>query len=579
MDLLNEDLKNKELKNEDPKNEDLDNKEPKNEDLDNKEPKNEDLMNENYHKGGSFTDYLTDYSKEISLEEMLRARECRLLRQQALLRRFPEGALVCFTMNIAGPVKNSPLIRRGFLYGCELLKEQLLRFRKRPVYEAVYDEPTGNEGYFVFSLPPAMVKRLTAEIEDHDRIGRLFDMDVLDPSGAKLDREPLGFAPRTCLLCAQPARVCARSRTHPVAELRGKTDALLREFFRERDLRTIAQDACRALLYEVCTTPKPGLVDRNNSGSHRDMDIFTFMDSTTALQPYFRLCGEAGMDNRENAPEDTFAKLRQAGIEAERCMLRATRGVNTHKGSIFTMGLACAALGRLEHEKWSDPAAVLDACAQLAAGVTERDFKGLAAAKPGGKDFAGKHFAERDFAGKDFAERDFAGKDFAGKHFAERDFAGKDFAGKDSQNAAGKKAFGSADDLPLSFGEMLYLQYGIRGVRGQAEDGFPAVLNSGLPMLERELAAGADINRAGSVALLAILRDCTDTNLIARGGREAQLDVAAIADALLKEQPAPPQEVIAGLDRLFIEENLSPGGSADLLGLCYLLHFLRTEEG
>lgn len=467
------------------------------------------------------SDHIFDHSPEVSLAEMLQARECRFMRQQALLQRFPDCTLVCFTMNIAGPVKNSPLIRRGFLYGCELLKQQMMRFRKRPVYEAVYDEPTGNEGFFVFSLPPVMVKRLAADLEDHDGIGRLFDMDVLDASGVKLDREALGIAPRTCLLCAQPAKVCARSRTHPVDELQEKTAALLRDFFRECDLRTIAQDACRALLYEVCTTPKPGLVDRNNCGSHRDMDIFTFMDSTAALHPYFRRCGEIGMDNRENTPEETFEKLRQAGIKAERCMLRVTRGVNTHKGAIFTMGLACAALGRLEHEKWSKPAAVLAACAELATGVTERDFK------------------------------------------------------KIKEKTA---HVGPADEELLSFGEKLYLQYGIRGVRGQAEDGFPAVLNAGLPALERELSAGADINRAGSVALLAILRSCTDTNLIARGGREAQLKAVATVDALLMEQSPPSPEVIAELDRLFIEENLSPGGSADLLGLCCLLHFLQTEE-
>ena len=123
------------------------------------------------------------------------------------------------------------------------------------------------------------------------------------------------------------------------------------------------------------------------------------------------------------------------------------------------------------------------------------------------------------------------------------------------------------------------LDLGQPQLRGQAEDGFPAVLNAGLPVLERGLAAGSGINRAGSVALLAILSASTDTNLIARGGRQAQLDAVAAVDALLKDQSAPTPEAIADLDRLFIEENLSPGGSADLLGLCYLLHFMKTEEG
>lgn len=447
---------------------------------------------------------------EVSLAEMLEARERRVFRQQELMRAYPGMTLVCFTMNIAGPVKNSPLIRRGFSHGCALLRQQLMRFRQKPVYEAVFDETTGNEGYFVLDIPPLTVKRMTADLEDHDRIGRLFDMDVLDGEGGKVDREELGLAPRTCLLCGQPAKACARSRAHTVAELQEKTNRMLEGFVRAHDLQTIAQDACRALLYEVCTTPKPGLVDQNNSGSHKDMDIFTFMDSAAALQPYFYRCGEIGMDNRKKTPEETFSLLRQAGVEAERSMFRVTNGVNTHKGAIFSVGLACAALGRLDHEKWSDPAAVLTACGELAAGITERDFKDLTDAR--------------------------------------------------------------------TVGEKLYLQYGIRGVRGQAEDGFPAVLNGGLPVLERELSAGADINRAGSVALLAIICADTDTNLIARGGRQLQLDVTAQIDALLKEQASPSYATIMQLDCEFIDKNLSPGGSADLLGLCYLLHFLKTEE-
>ena len=38
----------------------------------------------------------------------------------------------------------------------------------------------------------------------------------------------------------------------------------------------IAEFATRALLYEVSVTPKPGLVDRANAGSHQDMDFYTF---------------------------------------------------------------------------------------------------------------------------------------------------------------------------------------------------------------------------------------------------------------------------------------------------------------
>ena len=459
---------------------------------------------------------------EIGLPDMLEARERRSHRQNDLRASYPGCTMVCFTMNIAGPVKNSPLIRRGFLHGCALFRQQLMRLRKKAVYEVLWDEPTGNEGYFMVDLPAIRVKRLTAEIEDQDPVGRLFDMDVLDAGGRKLDREELGLPGRTCLLCDLPAKVCARSRTHTVAQLQERTWKMLADLVREHDLTVIARDACRALLYEVCTTPKPGLVDRANSGSHRDMDIFTFMDSAAALQPYFRRCAEIGMDFRRCGETGMVCLLREAGAGAERDMLSVTGGVNTHKGAIFSMGIACAALGRLDHSHWSDPEAVLAECGRVAAAL----------------------------AGNDFAKLD-------------RMIEGQ-----------GK---GPLAESSLTVGEKLYLQYGIRGVRGQAMGGFPAVLHAGLPVLERELAAGADLNRAGSVAMLAILCADTDTNLIARGGLQTALAVTGQVTDLLKKTPSPAEAVISALDRQFIEDDLSPGGSADLLGLCYLLHFIKEE--
>ena len=247
------------------------------------------------------------------------------------------------------------------------------------------------------------------------------------------------------------------------------------------------------------------------------MDIFTFMDSAAALQPYFRHCGEIGMDTRTREPSETFRQIRLAGMAAERDMLRVTHGVNTHKGAIFSMGIVCAALGRMNHAQWSSPEAVLSECGRIADGIMKTDFQ--------------------------------------------------------------KKTHTEEAGAPArTTGEKLFLQYGIRGVRGQAEDGFPAVLHAGLPALERELSRGADINRAGSVALLELLCADTDTNLVARSDLQTQKEVTEQIRCLLAETPSPDEAAIADLDRQFIEKNLSPGGSADLLGLCYLLHFLKEAR-
>ena len=117
-------------------------------------------------------------------------------------------------------------------------------------------------------------------------------------------------------------------------------------------------------------------------------------------------------------------------------------------------------------------------------------------------------------------------------------------------------------------------KYGITGVRGQAEEGYPALLQAGLPVLEKGLADGLDLNDAGCAALLHLLCAITDTNMIARSDVDTAKAVTDQVSAILAETPYPCTNVLEQLDAEFIEKNLSPGGSADLLALTYFLHFL-----
>jgi triphosphoribosyl-dephospho-CoA synthase len=102
----------------------------------------------------------------------------------------------------------------------------------------------------------------------------------------------------------------------------------------------IARLAIRSLYAELALFPKPGLVSLVDNGSHADMDASTFMRSLFALRHYFSRICRAGFDDAR------FAQLKLLGIEAEARMLRATRGINTHRGAIFSLGLVCAAIGR-----------------------------------------------------------------------------------------------------------------------------------------------------------------------------------------------------------------------------------------
>jgi triphosphoribosyl-dephospho-CoA synthase len=107
----------------------------------------------------------------------------------------------------------------------------------------------------------------------------------------------------------------------------------------------IGRAATLALHDELALSPKPGLVTLVDNGSHEDMDAHTFMRSLFALRRYFAQIAEAG-----HAGAD-FTELERCGIAAERRMLAATRGVNTHRGAIFMLGLLCAAAGAVARER------------------------------------------------------------------------------------------------------------------------------------------------------------------------------------------------------------------------------------
>jgi triphosphoribosyl-dephospho-CoA synthase len=105
--------------------------------------------------------------------------------------------------------------------------------------------------------------------------------------------------------------------------------------------------ATRALVLEVELTPKPGLVDRANSGAHRDMDLGTFRAAIAAIAPWWEAFHRLGDRTRTLPADEILPLLRPLGLACEQDMLEATGGVNTHKGGIFALGLACAAAGRL----------------------------------------------------------------------------------------------------------------------------------------------------------------------------------------------------------------------------------------
>lgn len=111
---------------------------------------------------------------------------------------------------------------------------------------------------------------------------------------------------------------------------------------------TAAYTAQKALIKEVCLSPKPGLVDMNNCGSHSDMDINTFMRSIVAISPWLDAFYQYGRLLTTDTETDFLRNIRPIGIQCEQAMFKATNNINTHKGAVFAFALLLAAIGKLQ---------------------------------------------------------------------------------------------------------------------------------------------------------------------------------------------------------------------------------------
>ena len=115
--------------------------------------------------------------------------------------------------------------------------------------------------------------------------------------------------------------------------------------------------ALDALYDELNLENKPGLVCPSSNGSHSDMNHDTFIASITSLRGYFATLSEFGYENR------AFADLKNKGIYQEIKMRQATNNVNTHKGAIFNLGFASAAIGKCLQQNQS--LTTQNICAQI----------------------------------------------------------------------------------------------------------------------------------------------------------------------------------------------------------------------
>lgn len=263
--------------------------------------------------------------------------------------------------------------------------------------------------------------------------------------------------------------------------------------------------ACQALLDEVSLEHKPGLVCPQSQGSHTDMDYAVFQRSIMALNGYFQAQCVNGFQRA------SFEDIRQCGVHAELNMMAATAQINTHKGAIFNLGFASAAVGRCLAE--NRPVYASD-IGQVLKESWQNELL---------------HHLQRN---------------------------------------------------PNSHGQRMRSQYGITGAIEEVASGFKTVFDVALPAYSDTYAKTENKNMASMQALFSLMASVQDTNIVWRGGMSALLIVQDMAKQFLAQGGVLQQHWLQQVQIIadyFVQHRLSPGGSADLLGVTLFLNQVEHE--
>ena len=170
-------------------------------------------------------------SQEITLEQILEARELRAAHQKELLEKF-KLPLVSFTANIPGAGKKTRESLIIFREGCNALMKKLTECGCSLEYDETNEPVTGYEAFYVVNMEERTLKAQMLQIEDEHPLGRLFDLDVIGADGKPISRGDLGYSKRKCLLCGQDAQVCGRSRQHSTEALLEKIKSMVDSYLK-----------------------------------------------------------------------------------------------------------------------------------------------------------------------------------------------------------------------------------------------------------------------------------------------------------------------------------------------------------
>ena len=167
---------------------------------------------------------------------VLANRDHRAALQHQLVTTYPDDAVLALKLNIPGPIKNNARLTATFNAGLKAFYQVLHEHDLSAQLVEQWDYPTGPEAFLRSDVTATTLKAVAVTFEDTHPLGRLFDIDVLtSQQTGPLSRKDTGLPVRRCFICDQPAKVCARSRTHSVAELQAAIDHTITTYFNEQE--------------------------------------------------------------------------------------------------------------------------------------------------------------------------------------------------------------------------------------------------------------------------------------------------------------------------------------------------------
>lgn len=420
------------------------------------------------------------------MNTILDAREQRSIHIRELMNANKYKSIVILKANVPGTNKN--LMKMRFI--CNLFHELISNeFGEKITEVGKIKSEDGNYIYYVVDEIGTIVKEKTILLEDDNQLGRLIDIDVYH--NKPISRDDISCEMRKCLICDNYAHMCARNQTHIETELFAVIDEMIHEFLEDYILNT----AIKCILAEVNLYPKFGLVSRNDSGAHLDMNYQTFVTSTFAIKSYLKQFIQYGLEDIDNP-----IKLQEIGKEAEKAMFEATNGVNTHKGLIFALGLFLPVV-----------------------------TKGILLNK------------DSDYLKTELVR---ISNVIIGNYYNNL-------------------------NQPVSHGDKIYKKHGLKGIRGEALNGFALVFDS-------PTYSNIDSNYRELDYLMYFMSKLDDTTILYRNDIDTLNKVKKqMSDILSKGGYRKNELLVHKVSEQYKVENISPGGSADLLVLKLLFEEFR----